>query len=211
MDNIAFASVALTSKNYGVAYLDQQDRLKASIKEIYPDAPLFFWRDDYPKNSKPFLESLYGFKVHAVQAAREAGHQRIVWFDTGMILHQPLRHMQSIVAVKDDSAMTGVTSNNALSAFNIERESLKGKTLVGGSFYYFDFYYPICNDVFGLWMTCEVNGIFGSQDEEAAGQLQGHRADETCMALSLYSCGLGPVSYDLVGYQGEVMSKRHFK
>jgi hypothetical protein len=67
--------------------------------------------------------------------------------------------------------------------------------------------------VFRQWMDAERLGIFGSQHEAASEKLQGHRYDETCMALSIYRHGFEPVTPEQAryNYEGAAIVKKHFK
>lgn len=216
-DKIAFVTVAITSKNYGVEYLRQQDRLIKSIKRVYGDeVAIFQWRDSYPPGSRDWLTSSYGFKPWAVQFAKDEGYHKICYMDTAMILEQKLDcddliDKYGILAVIDESKMSGVTWDKACEYFGITRDWLDGKTLVGGSFYYFNFQNERCLKMFNQWKVAEQNGIFGSQDGESAGIQNGHRCDETCMSIVLHLNGSKPCGYDEVGYQGEIIRKEHFR
>lgn len=206
-----FVSVA-----FGPQYVEQQKRLIESIDKIYPNAEGLHWSDTLPLGSKPFLDSLYGFKVHAVQKALDLGHDKIMWLDPAMILldkidfYFDLCKDYGVVAIQDDGKL--VSSDRALEFFGYGRSDLDGMHLVGGSMYAFHF--PYSKPVFDLWQKAERKGIFGSQWEEARGELQGHRADETCMALSLYKNGFKPLSYTGSRYnwdQNPALIKKHFK
>lgn len=216
-DRICFTTVAVTSKNYGVSYLRQQDRLVKSIKRVYGDgAEIYQWRDCYPPGSRDWLTSSYGFKPWAVQFAIDEGHDKICYMDTAMILEQKLNldHLvekYGVLAAKDDSQLSGVTWDRALDYFGLTRGWLEGKTLVGGSFYYFSMDNLRCKTIFEAWKKAEEAGMFGSQEGESAGIQNGHRADETCMAILLYLYGSGSCSYEQVGYQGKTMRKEHFR
>jgi hypothetical protein len=211
MKDFVFVSVA-----FGEAYVAQQDRLKESILAIYPDANLLFWRDGLPEKSKPFLDSLYGFKVHAIQEAIDKGFKRVLWLDPAMIL---CRHIDWVgdhmmVAVKDENRLSQYISDWYLESNLLSRDDVKKLHLVGGSLYYFDFNFTTAEYIFTRWKMDEKMGLFGSQTEEATGKLQGHRADESCMALSIYSQFHEPVAASLVGYCVEnnpVFIKKHFK
>ena len=209
--DLAICSVAFHHKVYGDEYIKQQERLSASVKDIYPHAFPLFWTNQYPQGSKEFLESLYGFKPHAIEVARLMGYKRIAYIDTAMVMLKPIEGKFPLIAVRDDS--TTPASDNSLKFFGVKRESLKDIPFVGGSFYLFDFNYPITEMVFDLWMKAERAGIYGSQDEESAGKLQGHRHDETCLALSMHTHGMLPLNPDQIGYNMETgtMMKKHFK
>lgn len=212
MKSLVFVSVA-----FGIQYIEQQDRLKKSILDIYPDANLLFYRDCLPPKSKPFLDSLYGFKVHAIKEAMFKGFTEIIWLDPAMILCREIGDTfkgMTACAVKDDHKLSQFISDKYLDVCDETRESLNEKDvrLVGGSLYYFNIEkaLPLI-----LSLTAdEYLGYFGSQKEEASEQLQGHRADESCMAMRLYKNGIQPVSGAEIGYcveENPIFIKKHFK
>lgn len=208
---ICFVSVA-----FGHEYVKQQERLIESINKFHPESHGFHWTDKLPDGSKPFLDSLYGFKVHAVRHAILNGYDKIMWLDPAMILvdkvdfYFDLCRDYGVVAIQDDSKL--VSSDMALGFFGYGRSDLADMRLVGGSLYAFHF--PYSSKVFELWERAERKGIFGSQWQEASGKLQGHRADESCMALSLYKNGFKPLPYTGSRYnwdQNPAVIKKHFK
>lgn len=215
-NNIAFCCVA-----FGEKYIEQQIRLKESILNIYPNANLFFWTGgDLPIGSQAFLASLYGFKPHAVTAAYNAGFKKIVFFDPAIILLDKLDYYDTllkeygVLAVRDEQKLIGVTSDNCKKYFDLDDNWLENKYLVGGSFYYFDFETDLCKKIFADWKLAEEKGIFGSQDEQSTGHLQGHRSDETVMAICLYKNGSKPLPYVGSRYnwdENPIMIKKHFK
>lgn len=218
-NKIAFCTVAVWSKNYDNAYLDQQDTLVDSIRRIYwnrEQAEIFQWRDCYPPGSRDWLSSSYGFKCHAIKFALDQGYQRVVYMDTAMILKKKLDldHLvpeHGMIAIKDDSNLMNVTSDLACQYFGVTREWLNGKNLVGGSFYYLNADNPKAMTIFNQWIEAEKNDVFGSQDLESAGKQQGHRHDESSLAICLYLNNSKPCTYEQIGYQGETMVKRHFR
>jgi hypothetical protein len=214
MSEIAFCSVA-----FGERYVWRMGRLKESILNIYPDASLFFHKDSLPPGSRTFQESMYGFKPHSIQEALNAGFKKIVWIDSTMILHDRLEYYDQfteehgVLAVQDDNKLTGFCSNRALKYINKYRSYLEDKHLVGGSFFYFDFNVPLCQHIFNRWIEAEMKGLFGSVAEECSERLQGHRHDETMMALFLYEHGSKPFTgYTRYNYEKDsVLTKSHFK
>lgn len=213
MNEVCFVSVA-----FGPLYVDQQDRLVKSILEIYLDANLHFYRDALPIGSKPFFDSLYGFKPHAIMEARRKGYTKIVWLDPAMILMGPIDDLlkYEIMAVQDDHKLAQFISDQYLSLNELTRNNLMDMPwhLIGGSLLYFDFHSQKTCDIFNSWLLDEMNGLFGSQDQQAREQLQGHRNDETCLAMSIYKHGLKPSSGSDVRYCTEanpMFTKKHFK
>lgn len=211
MKPICFVCVAFGDKRY----LDQQVRCLASIKEHHPEAATMFWTDELPPGSNKFLDSLYGFKVHAVLNAINEGHERIIFLDPACYLLGRVDFLfdlcpaHGVVAVKDDNKLPA--SNTSLEHFSYRRSDIADFHLVGGSMYVFHTKYSM--PVFRMWYDAERSGVFGSQFEAASEKLQGHRYDETCMALSLYRNGFQPVATDVGSYnfEGAMIRKQHFK
>jgi hypothetical protein len=210
-DKICFVSVAFGDERYKA----QQVRLIESIDKFQPDSVGFHWTDHLPPGAQPFLNSLYGFKVHAVLHALNEGYNKIMFLDPACYLTGPvdfyfdLCKSHGVIAIRDDNRLEA--SNSALEHFGYTRDEIKGLHLVGGSLYAFHF--PHSRKVFDLWYRAERSGIFGSQYEAASEKLQGHRYDETCMALSLHRCGFEPVAADVGSYNFEsaIIRKSHFK
>jgi hypothetical protein len=214
---VAFTSVAFGDKRY----IEQQARLKHSIQMIYPDAPLFFWTNEMPPNARSMSESLYGFKPHAVNYALKQGYKKIMFFDPAIILMKPIDfYMEKVqeygvCCARDDNKLSPFCSDRALNSYGLTRDDIKDWHLVGGSFYYFDLDIPLSRAILEEWRYDEKAGLFGSQQEQASGKLQGHRNDEAMMALSLYSNKSRPMSDD-VRYNCEnkelcILDKKHFK
>lgn len=220
MDDVVFVSVAFRSDSPGVGtqYLEQQKRLRDSILKIYPFANLLFFYDTLPSGSNSFFNSLYGFKPHAIQAARDRGFEKIIMLDPAMILVDKVDDLLKypVMAVRDDNKLHNWISDKCLALKLLTRKGVEeyGWHLVGGSLYFFDFTKAIARSVFYDWYMMERAGLFGSQYEEASGQLQGHRADETCMAIALYRNGVEPVDMNKARYCNEInpmFIKKHFK
>lgn len=214
MDDLVFCSYA-----FGNEYIQQQSRLRGSIRKFYPKANIHFYTNELPPGATPFFDSLYGFKPHLAVEARRQGFKRVILLDPAMILVNPIGYAYdrfSVVACKDTSVLWNVTSYLAADYFNITREEIKEKGwhLVGGSFYYFDLTQPIANAILDKWTEAEQDGMFGSQQQAASEQLQGHRYDETIMALCMYFAGIEPQDPDKIGYcisENSIWQKLHFK
>jgi hypothetical protein len=212
MNDFCFVCVAFNPE-----YVEQQVRLRRSIFDIYPDATCFFWTDRLPPGSKVHGASHYGFKVHAVQYAREQGFNKIIFFDPACVLVKKVDYWfdlvkdYGVVAAEDTSLLYQNCSQEAFDFFGITKQDAIEKKyhLVGGSLYVFDFDLPICGDIFEMWKQAELSGIFLSPENAPQ-----HRNDEACMALSLYKHGSKPVSYDICGYNDvpdPIVKKFHFK
>lgn len=214
MDDVVFVSVA-----FGERYIEQQIRLRESILSIYPEANILFFTTELPEGSKSFYDSLYGFKPYAIlQAISTMKCNKVVWCDPAMILMDKIDDLMkySVVAVQDDNLLCNYISERYLSVNNMSRQHVYDLKwhLVGGSLYYIDFTTEQGQAVFSGWINDESKGLFGSQYEEATEQLQGHRADETCMAMNLYLNDIKPTPGPDVRYcieKNPMFIKKHFK
>lgn len=214
MKDVCFCSVA-----FGFEYLKQMDRLQKSILSIYSEANLLFFDNGLPNGSKPFLDSLYGFKPHAIAEARSQGFKKVIWLDPAMILTgkvDDLINQKTVIAIRDDSKLYNVVSDKCYAYFGLDAHyvAFKNWHLVGGSLYFFNFDRPMDNMILDTWLNAERHGIFGSQHEAASEQLQGHRYDEAVMALTMYINNIEPVGADQVRYcctENPMFIKKHFK
>ncbi len=201
---------------FGKRYLQQLDRLEASVRAIYPEFPMMSFRGEQIPG-RPFHESLYGFKPHAVQRGLDAGYKKIIFLDPACILQHPVDYwfgydLPPVIAVKDDNKLEGRISEKAIDYFG--HASIIDWHLVGGSLYVFNFNWPITLGIFREWFDAEEDGIFGSQAELSSEQINGHRMDESCMAVAIYSNGIEPVGHDIARYNqnsDSIIIKKHFK
>lgn len=139
-----------------------------------------------------FQESLYGFKPHAIRQALSKGYTKIIWFDPSVlptvsvdVLFDALDTHPMIVRT-GDQPINPMVNDKAVKWFGLTREELKDVKHVGGTVYGFNFNDPKTVECFNLWKRAEEEGIFGTQDDFMAG----HWADEACMALAMYKCGM---------------------
>lgn len=212
--------IAVCTLAFGDKYKWRLGRFKETLENTNPDVRLFSWEDRMPDGAKPFNDSMYGFKPHAIQIARDSGYKKIFWIDCTVVVQDKLDYYDQfteehggVLAVQDDNKLTGFCSNKALQYLGLNRSYLTDKHLVGGSLYYFDFNVHKCQQIFDLWMKSEQDGMFGSMVEQCGERLQGHRSDETMMSLALYSSGSKPFT-GATRYnweKGGVIQKMHFK
>jgi hypothetical protein len=210
MNDFIFISTA-----FGKRYTDQLDRLEASINNIYPCVPKMLFRNEHVPG-KLHRESLYGFKVHAIYKAVVRGYKKVIFIDPACILQHPVDYWfelnQPVIAVKDDNMLCNMIGKKALDYYG--NPDVTDWHLVGGSLYVFDFSHPIAFKIFNHWQLAEHDGIFGSQAEQSSEKINGHRNDESCMAVAMYSHGVEPVGHDVARYnqnEDSIIIKKHFK
>lgn len=212
--DICFVSVA-----FGERYIQQIKRLELSIIDVYKySVDTIFWFDTMPPGAKSHEDSLYGFKVHAIRAALKRGYKRIIWVDPACILTKPVEYyfeepgLPAVIAVKDDNLLTNFISDKAMSYYG--HPDIEGRHLVGGSLYVWDFNRPEADLVFESWAKAERDGMFGTAQQAASEQINKHRNDESCIAISLMMAGIPPVGHDVAKYcsgDESIFIKKHFK
>ena len=134
-----------------------------------------------------FQHSLYGFKPHAIQHALDLGEKLIIWFDPSVMpledvstIYEQLKDNDMLI-IKGDNNIKDMTSEKALTYFGSADVNH-----IGGTIYAFNFNSPKTLEAFNYWKQAELDGVFGNQDEF----MNGHWADESCMALSMANAGI---------------------
>lgn len=227
-----FTSYCFDNSASGGDYRDQQERLKQSIFKIYPNANLHFIAETEAIGKPKFARSMYGMKPHMINDCLRMGFKKIIFFDPAICLERPiddwleLAAKHGILAAIDRTTLDRVCSDKCLKANNLTRDNVKDCHLVGGSMYIFDFNNPACNNAFRHWLAMEQDGLFGSQADQTNMKDQGHRCDETCMAIAMKFNNIDPMPHDVMRYAYEnpgtkqlhsaydsdpIVIKRHFK
>lgn len=231
MKDVIFCSYCFTNEASGGDYRAQQVRLKESIYKVYLDANFHFQFETEAIGKPKFQQSLYGFKVRLINECLAMGYKKIIFFDTAITLVNKVDYWFEIIkdygvlAIADNRSLDTTISDKLREDCKLSQDILSEIKLVGGSVYVFDFDIPKCQAIFNAWEDMEASGYFGTQDDLSNNRLQGHRMDETCMALAFYLCGNKPVGYGDLRYgyinptSGKITSvteeltilKRHFK
>lgn len=165
-----------------------------------------------------FQKNLYGFKPHAINYVLnsekllaekrseyylenpnaepcpffEEGYKKVIWLDPSVL---PISSIQilvdsldihPIIIVKGDAPLAKMCNEKSKNWFGVTDEDIRDVKHIGGTIYGFNFNHPKVVEVFNLWKKSEEEGIFGTQDDF----MKGHWADESCMALAMYKCGV---------------------
>lgn len=176
----------------GEFYLKMQDRLKDSFKDK-PGIDLLLWRDEWPKGSKSHSDSPYGFKVHAIIEAFNAGYTSILWLDSPAYavkedispIFDSIEQNGYYVMSHIDPLQNYVT-RGLCKKMGVNYNHTADKNLPSGSCYGFDLDNIGIQAFFKTFMRCESLGLF----KEAP------RHDESILALLLVGCGLPIFTFD---------------
>ena len=198
MTRVAFVSYA--DKHY----IPVQATLIKSIHKHHPDATIFSFHD--PKDIHPdcptHAEAPYGFKVYAVEYARNLGYDVVIWLDSPNRLIKPIdQWVEEIskvgVYLQKDGWWCGQWANDkCLDYFGVTRDEAMNIHNIYACILGFDFRHPITPVFFNLWKTACKKGMFAgkghnrdkteSQDERCLG----HRYDQTCAELIAHQLNL---------------------
>lgn len=215
--------IVFTSYAFGDLYCRQQDRLKKSILQRYPDANIKFWQSksnssfnnlsELPPGSKTFHESMYGFKVHCIKNCLNEGFKIIIYLDVAVVIEtdifpilETLKH-EGVMCAIDKSSLSNRVSEKCLKWVGKTKEQIKDLTIVGGSLFLFDFNHPITKPFFDMWAKMEEEGLFGSESDAQQPWWNAHRHDEACFSLCLDAFNMKPSSWDKVGYHNAGQSR----
>lgn len=119
----------------------------------YGGAELFIWDKLWPPGSLSHQECNYGFKVHAVNYARNAGFTSILWFDASCYAIKPIDLLwerlerDGHVLIEDANNLATWSSDASLAQFNVSRDEAESIRLM-------------CGTCWGLDLTVERSRVF---------------------------------------------------
>lgn len=190
----------IVSVAFRVRYVEHSKRQEGVLlNDEYPKDLLFF-RDELPMKNiiytddivGEFQKSLYGFKPHAIQLAIDKGYKKIVWFDPSVLPVSSVKILfdtldeHPLIFGYNDGLLDKMANKKAKNYFGVTEEECSKLYSTGGTIYGFNFNHPDAVKVFEMWKKAEEDGIFGTQDDFMAG----HWADEACISLAAYKCGV---------------------
>lgn len=188
-------------------YTEHSKRQRQSITE---DVDFIYFVNELPDKGvvhkdniiSIFQQSLYGFKVHAIQHAIDKGYKKVIWLDPSTLPLSPIQVLidsldtNPIIVKRGDNPLSKMSNDKAKEWFGVTDKDLEGVNHIGGTLYAFNFNDPKIVNLFEVWKHSEESGIFGDQDAFMAG----HWADESCMALSMFKLGIKQYHEPKFGY-----------
>jgi hypothetical protein len=203
---VAFVSYADGS------YIPVQKTLIKSIHHIHPSATIFAFHNpaDIHPNCPTHKQSPYGFKVYAVEYARNLGYDVVIWLDSPNRLVQPIdawvAEIEKVgVFLQQDGWKCGQWANDkCLEYFGVSRDEAMTIPNIYACILAFDFRHPITPVFFAMWKEACVAGMFAGKGkntdktESNDERCLGHRYDQTCAELVAYKLGL-PFSRMVLG------------
>lgn len=206
MNNVAFVTYA------DGHYIPVQKTLIKNIRKFYPDVAIFDF--NHPKDIHPCCpthqEAPYGFKVYAVEYARNKGYDIVIWLDSPNRLIRKIddwiTEIEKVgVYLQKDGWWCGQWANDkSLDYFGVSRDEAMTIHNVYACILAFDFRHTVTSVFFERWKKACMDGMFygkGKNDQKTESQdprCLGHRYDQTCAELIAYQIGL-PLSKLVLG------------
>lgn len=184
---------------FGEPYDEYQPRLLASLDK-YWKGPRITWTNCLPSGAPPHSVSPFGFKLHAIQYARESGFNTVVWLDGGGYLIGPIDELlrktfnTGYYAVEGYEPIYRWVSDEALHHLGETRQGLKEKgwKLFGGTPYAFDFTKDVTKEFFRRWWRAMQMGMFKHISGDSKTDFHGHRHDEAIATILFHQMGMIP-------------------
>ena len=177
------------------------DRLERSL--IYHGwAEAMHMHRDYPPGCPTHQDVPYGFKLHCIQAARDAGHDQVLWLDTSAwAIQNPLPLFDIIEKQGHYFWTSGYWSgewcnDRSLEYFGVTRDEAMNIRMLYALCLGFDFRHDRTKAFFDLWQKSLADGMFNGSWKREDGDREdlrysGHRHDQSCASLIAHQLGMG--------------------
>lgn len=176
------------------SYVQPQKDLINSIKK-HTNYDILHFNEYEELGCKPHHVSPYGFKVYAIERAKNLGYDIVIWCDSSMRLIKPIKEW--IAQIEDvgvylpkDGWKCGQWANDrTLEYFGKSRDDAMNMSNVYACVMAFDFRKKITNDFFKEFKKCEDLLLFKGEGtnnkctESRDERCLGHRYDQTCAEL----------------------------
>lgn len=178
-------------------YIQRLARLGESLRNNSPDIDFISWIGEASLGCPLHSEVPFAFKIYAVQAAKDAGYDHVLWVDSSCFA------IQSVTPVFDEIKKDGVIFQDAghylrtwcndrtLDYFNITAEESESIKMIGNAgFLGFDFTSTIGICFFEQWKMAMEDGQFNNSIEQSGDGFIEHRWDMSCSSAITYKMGL---------------------
>lgn len=188
---------------FGEPYDEFQPRLLASLDK-YWGGPRMIWTGELPKGSPSHVECPFGFKLHAIKAAYDAGYEGVIWLDGGGYLTGPIDRLIE-QTTKDGyyfvynpiEPLSRWVSDEALKGLGTTRQQVAdyGWKLFAGTPYALSLTNAITSSFWVRWWSAMERGLFKHVAGDSSTDFYGHRHDEAVAAVIAYQLGMKPSEF----------------
>lgn len=177
-------------------YVDMLARLSNSLRTNF-DGDFLAWVSEEALGCPAHTDVPFAFKIHAVQKAKDAGYQQVLWLDSSCYA------IANLKPVFDEIEKDGVIFQDAghylrtwcndrtLEYFGITPDRAAELKMIGNAgFLGFDFTNRIGREFFYNWKQSMEDGQFNNSDQEPDGKFIQHRWDMSCSSAVMHNMGL---------------------
>lgn len=194
-------SHAIVSCGVGSWYEKGVARLERSlIYHGYADA-LYMHKGVYPPGSPTHQEVPYGFKLAAIEQARNDGHDQVLWLDASAWAIGKVDPVFNRIETDGHYFWTSGyqchewCSDRCLAYFNTTREEARSIEMLYALCIGLDFRSERTRNFFQTWKDALKDGIFNGSWKREEGDLeapeyQGHRHDQSAASLIAHKLGM---------------------
>lgn len=207
----AIACVGISQSRVLDIYVQRMERTFAQ----YGGAELFIWDQQWPPGSLPHRDCNYGFKVHAVDYARNRGFTSVLWFDASCYAIRSIEPLwerlerDGHILIDDMNKLDKWSSDRSLEQFGVSRDEAAEIPLMVGTCWGLDLRQPRSVVFLDRLLQYATPENFNGTHQSRLPQLRehprpgtegarvssdercfGHRSDEVYMALLARELGM---------------------
>ena len=201
-------SDCIVNVGFGQWHPKGSERLKRSLIYHGYAGHIQTWTKDLPPDCPPIDECPYGFKLAAIEWAKNQGHTRIMWLDSSVwAIRYPKYHLDAMA--QDGYYLLGNgdwrcdqwTNAEALKYFGLTREEAREIPMISAGILGLDFANPIAGFFFERWKDARDAGAFLGEwtnsewkaeleTDDPATRYRGHRHDQVCASVIAHRLGM---------------------
>lgn len=160
---------------------------------------IMFWSDSYPEGCPTHQEVPYGFKIAAIQAAFDAGHDQVLWLDTSAWAIQNPKPVLDIIEREGHYFWTsgyqaGTWTNDAtLDHFGVTMDEAMDIHMLYALAIGLDRRNERSMEFFRRWKEASDLGLFKGSWTRSDGddeRFQGHRHDQSSASIIAHQLGM---------------------
>jgi len=174
------------------------------------------WKNEFPPNSPTHQEVPYAFKPFAIQAARDAGYNKVLWMDCKCYILSQITPIEEALEkdgywfVEDGMTVGEWCKDSALPLLGITREEGFGMNVIAAKHFALNFEHKIARDFFDAYMGYAVNdggeayiGPWTNESGQASSdeRVRGHRHDQLCGSVVLNRLNMKMSYNDVVDWR----------
>lgn len=195
-------------------------------------ADVMFWRE-LPAGCPPHAEQMYGFKIHAMRSAIQAGYEEILWIDSTFI---PIASMASLwleietrgwyAPIQGDARLGRWTHDRLLRHYGMTRAEAMLAPLCLSGLVGISLQTAAGRRVFHRWEAAFEAGLFNGAHRNTPAipglqvwgakweghvsddpDVEGHRHDEAALSAILYAEGMRPRPGTIFECEGGIIGR----